>query len=33
MHCTGFYPALTIEQVMPKRVVEPSSGTRIVFGV
>ena len=32
MHCTGFYPALMIEQVMPRRVVEPSSGTRIVFG-
>jgi 7,8-dihydropterin-6-yl-methyl-4-(beta-D-ribofuranosyl)aminobenzene 5'-phosphate synthase len=33
MHCTGFYPALMIERVMPRRVVEPSSGTRIVFGV
>jgi metal-dependent hydrolase (beta-lactamase superfamily II) len=32
MHCTGFYPALTIEHVMPRRVVEPSSGTHIVFG-
>jgi 7,8-dihydropterin-6-yl-methyl-4-(beta-D-ribofuranosyl)aminobenzene 5'-phosphate synthase len=32
MHCTGFYPALMIEQVMPKRVVEPSSGTHIIFG-
>jgi 7,8-dihydropterin-6-yl-methyl-4-(beta-D-ribofuranosyl)aminobenzene 5'-phosphate synthase len=32
MHCTGFYPALMIEHVMPRRVVEPSSGTRIVFG-
>jgi 7,8-dihydropterin-6-yl-methyl-4-(beta-D-ribofuranosyl)aminobenzene 5'-phosphate synthase len=32
MHCTGFYPALMIERVMPRRVVEPSSGTRIVFG-
>jgi len=32
MHCTGFYPALMIEHVMRRRVVEPSSGTRIVFG-
>jgi 7,8-dihydropterin-6-yl-methyl-4-(beta-D-ribofuranosyl)aminobenzene 5'-phosphate synthase len=32
MHCTGFYPALMIEHVMPRRVVEPSSGTHIVFG-
>jgi 7,8-dihydropterin-6-yl-methyl-4-(beta-D-ribofuranosyl)aminobenzene 5'-phosphate synthase len=32
MHCTGFYPALMIEHVLPRRVVEPSSGTRIVFG-
>jgi 7,8-dihydropterin-6-yl-methyl-4-(beta-D-ribofuranosyl)aminobenzene 5'-phosphate synthase len=32
MHCTGFYPAAMIEHVMPRRVVEPSSGTRIVFG-
>jgi 7,8-dihydropterin-6-yl-methyl-4-(beta-D-ribofuranosyl)aminobenzene 5'-phosphate synthase len=32
MHCTGFYPALMIERGMPRRVVEPSSGTRIVFG-
>ena len=32
MHCTGFYPALMIEHVLPRRVVEPSSGTHIVFG-
>jgi 7,8-dihydropterin-6-yl-methyl-4-(beta-D-ribofuranosyl)aminobenzene 5'-phosphate synthase len=32
MHCTGFYPAIMIEHVMPRRVVEPSSGTRIAFG-
>jgi 7,8-dihydropterin-6-yl-methyl-4-(beta-D-ribofuranosyl)aminobenzene 5'-phosphate synthase len=32
MHCTGFYPAIMIEHVMPKRVVEPSSGTHLVFG-
>jgi 7,8-dihydropterin-6-yl-methyl-4-(beta-D-ribofuranosyl)aminobenzene 5'-phosphate synthase len=33
MHCTGFYPALMIEHVLPRRVVEPSSGTHIIFGV
>jgi hypothetical protein len=32
MHCTGFFPAAMIERVLPGRVVEPSSGTRIVFG-
>jgi 7,8-dihydropterin-6-yl-methyl-4-(beta-D-ribofuranosyl)aminobenzene 5'-phosphate synthase len=32
MHCTGFYPSAMIERVLPRRVVEPSSGTRIVFG-
>jgi 7,8-dihydropterin-6-yl-methyl-4-(beta-D-ribofuranosyl)aminobenzene 5'-phosphate synthase len=32
MHCTGFYPAVMIEHVMPKRVVEPSSGTHVIFG-
>jgi 7,8-dihydropterin-6-yl-methyl-4-(beta-D-ribofuranosyl)aminobenzene 5'-phosphate synthase len=32
MHCTGFYPALMIEHVLPRRVVEASSGTHITFG-
>jgi 7,8-dihydropterin-6-yl-methyl-4-(beta-D-ribofuranosyl)aminobenzene 5'-phosphate synthase len=31
-HCTGFYPAAMVEHVLPRRVVEPSSGTRIIFG-
>ena len=32
MHCTGFYPAIMIEHVMPKPVIEASSGTHLVFG-
>lgn len=32
MHCTGFYPALMVEHVLPRRVVEASSGTHFVFG-
>ena len=32
MHCTGFFTETAIEQAMPKRLVEPSSGARVVFG-
>ena len=32
MHCTGFYTSALIEARMPHRIVEPSSGTRVVFG-
>jgi 7,8-dihydropterin-6-yl-methyl-4-(beta-D-ribofuranosyl)aminobenzene 5'-phosphate synthase len=32
MHCTGFYPAAMVEHALPRRVVERSVGTRIVFG-
>jgi hypothetical protein len=32
MHCTGFYPALMIEHVLPRRVIEASSGTHVTFG-
>jgi 7,8-dihydropterin-6-yl-methyl-4-(beta-D-ribofuranosyl)aminobenzene 5'-phosphate synthase len=32
MHCTGFITSALIEAKMPHRLVEPSSGTRVVFG-
>lgn len=32
MHCTGFFTEALIDHVMPNRLVEPSSGTRVVFG-
>jgi len=32
MHGTGFYSSALIEARMPHRIVEPSSGTRVVFG-
>jgi 7,8-dihydropterin-6-yl-methyl-4-(beta-D-ribofuranosyl)aminobenzene 5'-phosphate synthase len=32
MHCTGFFTEAMVDQAMPGRLVEPSSGTRVVFG-
>ena len=33
MHCTGFSTMARLEQALPGRVVEPSVGTRVVFGM
>ncbi len=32
MHCTGFNAIVAIRQTMPKKLVMPSTGTRVVFG-
>jgi 7,8-dihydropterin-6-yl-methyl-4-(beta-D-ribofuranosyl)aminobenzene 5'-phosphate synthase len=32
MHCTGFLTEALIDHAMPNRLVEPSSGTSVVFG-
>ena len=32
MHCTGFLTEALIDHAMPDRLVEPSSGTSVVFG-
>lgn len=32
MHCTGFSTMARLEQAMPGRVIEPSVGTRVIFG-
>jgi 7,8-dihydropterin-6-yl-methyl-4-(beta-D-ribofuranosyl)aminobenzene 5'-phosphate synthase len=32
MHCTGFFTEALIDHVMPNRLIEPSSGTRVAFG-
>ena len=33
MHCTGFSTMARLEQALPGRVIEPSVGTRVIFGV
>jgi 7,8-dihydropterin-6-yl-methyl-4-(beta-D-ribofuranosyl)aminobenzene 5'-phosphate synthase len=33
MHCTGFSAMSRIECIMPGRVIEPSAGTKVTFGV
>ncbi|MEX2145829.1 MAG: MBL fold metallo-hydrolase [Candidatus Rokuibacteriota bacterium] len=32
MHCTGFNTIVAVHQAMPKKLVMPSTGTRVVFG-
>jgi 7,8-dihydropterin-6-yl-methyl-4-(beta-D-ribofuranosyl)aminobenzene 5'-phosphate synthase len=32
MHCTGINTIMAVHQVMPKKLVMPSTGTRVVFG-
>jgi hypothetical protein len=32
MHCTGSNTTAVLEREMPKKLIRPSSGTRIVFG-
>ena len=32
MHCTGFSTMARLEQALPGRVIEPSVGTRVIFG-
>jgi 7,8-dihydropterin-6-yl-methyl-4-(beta-D-ribofuranosyl)aminobenzene 5'-phosphate synthase len=33
MHCTGINTIMAVHQAMPKKLVMPSTGTRVVFGV
>ncbi len=33
MHCTGLNTIIAIHREMPKKLVAPSTGTRVVFGV
>lgn len=33
MHCTGFSTMSRLEQALPGRTIEPSVGTRVIFGV
>ena len=32
MHCTGFNTIAAIQREMPKKLIMPSTGTRVVFG-
>jgi 7,8-dihydropterin-6-yl-methyl-4-(beta-D-ribofuranosyl)aminobenzene 5'-phosphate synthase len=33
MHCTGINTIIAVHQAMPKKLIMPSTGTRVVFGV
>ena len=33
MHCSGINTIMAVHQAMPKKLVMPSTGTRVVFGV
>lgn len=33
MHCTGFSTMARLERALPGRVIEPSVGTRVIFGI
>jgi len=32
MHCTGWNTIMAVHQAMPKKLVMPSTGTRVTFG-
>jgi len=32
MRCTGFSVMAQLERALPSRVIEPSAGTRVIFG-
>jgi len=33
MHCTGWNTITAIQRTMPNKLVMPSTGTRVIFGV